>query len=79
MGKLKTRELPIYGIQTNAVSMEKNDYEVKVYLASGKEMIIKCDEKYKSNLIYQSLMYSAPNNKQNNAKDFDFELTIEIY
>ncbi len=76
--KTSTKTLPIFGIQSQAVSYEYNSDECICYLASGKVMTIKCDGTGNGKFVYQALMFGMVNTDKPNGKDFDFFMKITI-
>ncbi len=74
---MKTKELPIFGIQANMLGVVTEDNTCQVLLANGKTLFIECttvDEAYdiKTTLLY----YPITEGRENNAHEFNFEFKL---
>ena len=74
---MKTKELPLYGIQANMLgAVIENESCCLVLLANGSYLHIECVDYKQACDIKNTLLYYPVDGNSNNAKEFDFEFIL---
>jgi hypothetical protein len=74
---MKTKELPLYGIQANMLGVViENETCCKVLLVNGSHLLIECDNGNEAQDIKTTLLYYPVNGNTNNAHEFDFDFVL---
>ena len=74
---MKTKELPLYGIQSNALGVKiVNETCCRVLLSNGSHLNIECVSKSNANTISNTILYYPVNGRDNNVREFEFEFIL---
>lgn len=76
---MKTQELPLFGIQSQAVAVVTEDNVVTCLLGNGKNLVITCPDDRNAREIHNTILYYPVTTNSNNAREFKFEFEINVH